>query len=943
MFAIIRRITLAPSEEQVLPDRVGSYLRIGVVTRFMAFLGVLVGIQLPGMRPFNLRLFLAIVAVENAANLFYLLVGYKRWPQQAFHVTGLLDVAALGGLIYLTGGSHSAFAALYMLVIVFNGIFYGSPGILSGAIPSMISFPLGSLAAPEPVSWSIIGATLAAWTSLAFLSAVAGEREKANRIALLERAAQISAIYETSSNISNQLEAEGLILTATDRTHELAKQLWGPDVVTAITTFDPDRQEMTVTHVQGLPGDLLANKFPMTMLPDFAREKLSQKQAFFIGLDNFHELRELFRLPDNASAVVGPIWVGGDLLGVLSVRSDAAMSPSPSQLVVIETIANHVGTALARLRELSSERRRREQALVLFALARDLRAITDLETVLHHIARDGLSILEVDACTIGILTEDGTALVPRAWAVAGEGQSPTLEDVSTLGPIPIGVLKEAVEELRPMQFTSLDDQPELARRIAEMFGYRSGAVLPIIIRDQVAGAIGFGHLEEGVRFSIQRLQIGEAIASLAAVAIDHVRLYESDMQSAREHAALFDVARLITETLDPGEVSERVAAQSVAATGAASATIFLARDEQLCPQNQPPAHKGLSVAGALPPLPLDQTIKRFIQSGRVAMYADPTGSPLRAFWPRERPLEPHCLAPLSMHRLPIGLLLLELPSGWKGQFFENLVAGIAALASAALDNAVRFEAEKVAVEQLKELDRLKTEAVSTASHQLRSPLTSISGFARTLLRAGADFSEEERREFLHVIDQQAKQLSRLIDELLTVSRIEEGGMPLTLRPVDLQSLVLDTVAAAKGRTTVHRFEPEFADDFPPVVADEGRLREIVANLVDNAIKYSPHGGKVTIGGDVQAGEVHIFVKDEGVGIVPEEFENVFGKFYQVHGRPKVAGTGLGLYIVQELVAAHDGKIWVESEKGKGTSFHMTLPQRRTTDRLVAERGALERS
>jgi signal transduction histidine kinase len=514
-----------------------------------------------------------------------------------------------------------------------------------------------------------------------------------------------------------------------------------------------------------------------------------------------------------------------------------------------------------------------------------------------------------------------------------------MEEIRAVGPIPVASLREAIEEQRPMEMRSMQDQAEVNQRIAALFESKSAVVLPIIIRGKVAGAIGFGHREEGTRFSIQRLQVAEAIANLAAVAIDNVRLYESDMQSAREHAALFDVATLITESLDPHEVSERVAYESILATGAASATILLATEDHLVPQNQ--GLEGSSSSFAFPrPIPMDQSIKDFIRLGHVAVFSDLTESPLKEAWPAESPLAAHCLAPLSMRDLPLGLLLLEVEKGWKTQTTGNLIEGIASLASAALDNAVRFEAEREAVEQLKELDRLKTEAVSTASHELRSPLTSITGFARTLLRPGADFTEDEKREFLQVIDHQAKQLARLIDELLTVSRIEEGGMPLTLRPVDLKSLSGDLFAAAKGRTSIHEFETEFADDFPAVVADEGRLTEIVGNLIDNAIKYSPGGGTITIGGDVQRGEVHIFVKDEGVGIAADEVEAVFKKFYQVSGRPEAVGTGLGLYIVQELVEAHDGKIWVESEEGAGTTFHVTLPQRRATDRLAAERGTV---
>ncbi|MBW3587824.1 MAG: GAF domain-containing protein [Actinobacteria bacterium] len=925
--------------EHLRTERTKNYLRIAAITRFIAIAGVVIAIQLPGMRPSNYVPFFIVIGIETAANLLYLVVGHKRWPAATFHLSGLIDVAALGFLVYLTGGSNSYFIPLYALLIVFNGIFYGWPGMLSGTIPSAVSYISASVASPDAVSLNAIGVTLGSWAALAFLSSVVGNRERLDRLAFLERNAQLSAIYETSANISNQFEAEALLGVATEKTHELAREMWGPGVVTAVTTLDSELSEMTVVRVGGRPGKVERDRFPYSLVPESLRERLAKRKPYFIGPGEFGQLREWFGLSEKASAIAAPIHVGEELLGTLSVRSDSVMSPSSHQLEALETIANHVGAAMFRVRELEAERRRRQQATELFELARDLRAISSLDACLERIAETSLPIMDAESCLIGLLTDDGLAVKPQAWASA-VGRVPSSEEIERVGSVPVEFLREAIGDQRPFEVLSLDGQPEIYKELGELFGCKSGLLLPIMIRGDVAGLLAFGHRQENVRFSIQRLKLGEAIAGLASVAIDNVRLHESEARSAREHTALFEVACLIAETSDITEICVRVAKSSLEATAAAAAEILLVKEDRLVPQVKLEAEKGASSLSSLEAIPFDAALKEFMRAGRTAQVRGSTELPLLADWLGEGG-GTRVVAPLVLQEEPIGLLVVEMTTETIEDRGEPLIAGIASLASAAIDHAMKLEAEREAVEQLKELDRLKTEMVSTTSHELRSPLTSISGYAKTLLRSGANFSEEEQREFLGVIDQQAKQLSRLIDELLNVSRIEQGGVLLTFRPIDMHLLLADIIAAAKGRTSSHEFDLEFPPDFPPVVGDEGKLVEIIGNLVDNAIKYSPDGGTITIGGEVLQGEVHLFVRDEGVGIDKEDLDTVFQKFYQVEGRPQAKGSGLGLYIVSELVKAHDGKIWVTSEVGEGTTFHVTLPQRRATDRLAAGRDAVE--
>ena len=167
----------------------------------------------------------------------------------------------------------------------------------------------------------------------------------------------------------------------------------------------------------------------------------------------------------------------------------------------------------------------------------------------------------------------------------------------------------------------------------------------------------------------------------------------------------------------------------------------------------------------------------------------------------------------------------------------------------------------------------------------------------------------------------------LIDSLLEASRIQAGGLRLEPTDVHLPRLAEKVVDGFRTQTDIHKFELDFPADFPPIWADPERLQEVLSNLVSNAVKYSPSGGTVWVGGRVDGTGVTVYVADQGIGIPPEEHERIFERFYQVDGglTRQYAGTGLGLALVKEIVESHGGWVTVESEVGAGSTFTMHLP------------------
>ena len=230
------------------------------------------------------------------------------------------------------------------------------------------------------------------------------------------------------------------------------------------------------------------------------------------------------------------------------------------------------------------------------------------------------------------------------------------------------------------------------------------------------------------------------------------------------------------------------------------------------------------------------------------------------------------------------------------------------------------------VTHFKELDELKSEFVATVSHDLRAPLTFMRGYTTMLPMVGE--LNEKQREYVEKILQGVGQMSGLIDDLLDLGRIE-AGVGLERKPCHLGAIMVEAVdsmrirAAAKGLSL--KMEP--AESMAVISGDAALLRQSITNLVDNAIKYTPNGGSVTVGLSVRNDQVVIRVSDTGIGIAPDDQVRLFEKFYRVKRRDTsgIQGTGLGLAIVKSIVERHGGRVWVDSDLDQGSAFFVSLP------------------
>lgn len=284
--------------------------------------------------------------------------------------------------------------------------------------------------------------------------------------------------------------------------------------------------------------------------------------------------------------------------------------------------------------------------------------------------------------------------------------------------------------------------------------------------------------------------------------------------------------------------------------------------------------------------------------------------------------------PLIAHRTIVGVLLLEnrrQPYGFEQSDLDFLQA-LANLIAPVVEN-VRLKKELQTNQSLREANRYKAELLSTLAHEMRTPLTSIKGYSTALLEEEITLRPETQQEFLEIIDEGCNVLQDLIHDLLESSIIDTGLLRLELQPVLLPRLVKSVIDEIAHHGQTYRFLVNFPTHFPIVDADPNRIAQVLRNLLDNAVKYSPQGGLIVVRGEVGEDEVIVSVADQGVGLAPEHLNQLFDRYFRAQSGLSLntAGSGLGLPIAHTIVESHKGRIWAESQLGHGSTFFFTIP------------------
>jgi PAS domain S-box-containing protein len=398
-------------------------------------------------------------------------------------------------------------------------------------------------------------------------------------------------------------------------------------------------------------------------------------------------------------------------------------------------------------------------------------------------------------------------------------------------------------------------------------GNESGIVVPLIARERTFGAISFGTVPPQARFSGSDFELAIELGRRASVALDNALLHRE--VEARAHAAEG------LEFVDDG--------------------VFLVDGEGIIRVWNPAAAKTLRVKPAKAiGRRVDELIADWETVGaRITAATEPTAGASRA---QTIPVDVH-----GSERW-LSISAVRFPGGTVYAF--------------------RDMTEERAVEQL------KSDFVSTISHELRTPLAAIYGAALTLQRNDVRLEESQRTGLLDVISGEADRLARIVNDILWASRLDSGQMGVAIVSCDAAELTRNVIDALRAHAPVHvKVAVDAAEGLPHVAADPDKLRQVLTNLLDNAVKYSPAGGSVRIALAQSGNRIRFRIEDQGLGIPPTEHARIFEKFFRLDPNLTrgVGGTGLGLYICRELVDRMQGRIWVASDGRRGSTFTVELP------------------
>jgi signal transduction histidine kinase/GAF domain-containing protein/ActR/RegA family two-component response regulator len=634
-----------------------------------------------------------------------------------------------------------------------------------------------------------------------------------------------------------------------------------------------------------------------------------------------------------------PLLIGDWVIGMLALdkcqpgfytgtHARAAMAYAAQAAIAIEN-ARLYERERERLAEM--ERRNRELA-ALHAVAAAVSSSLDTNVVLREALAQALETIDMESGGVYLLDEAGSTLTLRIRHNLPQDVEVGADRLK----VGEGLSGRVIQASEPIVVEDLLASPQLIRPAVTEAGYQTAVAVPLRAQDRILGTF-FGISRESRQFSSQDLKLLVAIGDEMGMAVQNARLH----QALQNYAAELE-ARVEARTAEVNREREQLLA---VLENAGEAIVITDADglmeyanpawEELTGYNSAQAmrHKMRILEDETFPdfsLPMAPLKAKESYGGEQAAHPYPTladadeFTAMRSITQRQR----------IWRRELVG----QRPDG--ATYVVDLTVTPVFDDTMELANLVIIYRD---VTQYKELDRIKSEFLSTAAHELRSPLTSLLGFSELLLLR-KDLSDEERSRFLKYINDHAIHLKQLVDDLLDISRIESGvSFVVKLEPLELYSLFEQEVQSWQESHPDHTYQLYDGHDWPQVHADKDRIRQVMRNLLSNATKYSPAGGTITVSAIPVGGYIEITVADEGIGMTDEELTHIFEKFWRANASSTaVEGTGLGLVIVKHIVEQHGGQVWVESIKGKGTVVHFTLPllERQTTVLIAEDEGGV---
>jgi len=799
------------------------------------------------------------------------------------------------------------------------------------------------------------------------------------QITLLQTFADQAVIAIENVRLFNELEERNRDLTATseilhvisssptdvqpvfDTIAANALRLCGA-TFSAVIRFDGELMHLVAHHNLGDPAamEALRRAYPRPPRPGGATDQAILTRAVAhrpdVRDDPGYQYGGLADATGYRSILAVPMLREEQPVGTIAVTGASPRAFSPRQVELLKTFADQAVIAIENVRlfkELEARNRDLVEALDRqTATSEILRVISgsraDLEPVFDVIVRNAVRLC--GASHGGVYRFDGELV----HSVAHDGYTPEqLSQWRATWPKPVtapSLACRAIETRTSVRASDFETAAELIGHSPDTIanlrarGIRSVMAVPMFRRDEVIGAISLAHREVDA-FSDTHLELLKTFADQAVIAIENARLLKELegrthelTRSVGELRALGEVGQAISSTLDLETVLSTIVSRAVELSGLDGGVVF-EYDERAEEFVQRVATE--TGGGALAEARRSTRIRKGEGVlGRTAITLEPvqvadiTVPGAHESRLRENLIESGIRAVLAVPMVREGRLIGCLgvtrnhPGAFPAETIE-LLRTFATQSALAIQNARLFQEIADKSRQLEAASRHKSEFLANMSHELRTPLNAVIGFSEVLIQRMFGELNDKQEEYLKDIYASGQHLLSLINDILDLSKVEAGRMELAPAPFHLPTTLENAVTLVRERASRHGITLQLDIDprLGELVGDERKVKQVLLNLLSNAVKFTPDAGRISLKAGRTDGVVEVAVTDTGIGIAPEDQAAIFEEFRQVGSDEtrKQEGTGLGLTLAKKFVELHGGRIWVESEVGRGATFTFTLP------------------
>jgi GAF domain-containing protein/anti-sigma regulatory factor (Ser/Thr protein kinase) len=739
------------------------------------------------------------------------------------------------------------------------------------------------------------------------------------------RVAELTALQDISTRLTLSLELSDVLDAVTSSVMRLVRPsdvhiyLW--DHLTEEFTFgtalwaDGSHRQASHPRRDGLTAHIVRGAAPV-IIDD------AQNHPFFAGPQE--------RQWGLRSIAGFPLVHAGEVIGAFTLAFLEPHAFTPDELRLLGIFADHASIAVRNAALFDEARRRAAELATLQRSSLELTSSLDLRTVLDSITENALRLVQARDVHLYVYDDElgEFTLGVARWDI-------NVSHAEVHIPRKEGLTAMVVRERRPIIIDDTEGHPAFSNPEAQRWGIRSIAGFPLKRAERLLGVFNIAFLTAH-RFTPDELRVLTLLGDQAAVAIDNARLYEEARLRAEQVSALLETTMIISSTMDLDVRLNTIAERSRNLIAADGCAVYLLEDDGVTLRPLVALDEYQQAMEAFQMQIGEGLTGRVAQTGVGEIINHAQNDPSLPTIPGT-PEEPECLVsvPLLVQQRVIGVMTLRRIGEREFQTADlQLLSSFASQAAIAIENAKLYHELKAraqtlqrAYDELAEADRLKDELVQNVSHELRTPLTFIKGYVELLVSGELGPLETEQHESLKIVLAKTDVLVRLVSDVVSLQAISPASLDLSeVRLDDLARRALAGVEPAAQEAGI-TLETDFPTVIPPVYADVDRIAQVFDNLLANAIKFSPQGGRIKIRIREEDPRVRVEVEDSGIGIPLDKQQRVFERFYQVDGTTtrRFGGAGLGLAISKQIIEAHRGEIGIaRSEPGKGTTFFFTL-------------------